>query len=135
VHVGETLIGTRASQAHGGRRPRAGPKQCSVEGCAKRAVARTWCMHHYNVWRHHGQVEPEGAEASWAEVGAHAQDWSELELRKWLEVRSRTRARPLDPDDPMLALARRAVTVGWPGELACWFVPLLYQHWPRADPR
>jgi hypothetical protein len=35
----------------------------------------------------------------------------------------RQRSYDVDVDAPMVALARRAVTVGWHPDLAAWFVP------------
>ena len=68
-------------------------------------------------------------------MGAYAADWSELTVRTWLEARrqpGRQRSYDVDVDAPMIALARRAVTVGWPLELAAWFVPKLMSYWPEV---
>ena len=30
---------------------------CSIEGCNKPAVSRTWCKTHWNTWRKHDDPE------------------------------------------------------------------------------
>jgi hypothetical protein len=51
MQVGQTLIGTSASHAAGGRRARPAPKQCFQPDCDQPAVAKGLCSHCYNATR------------------------------------------------------------------------------------
>lgn len=98
-------------------------RTCSIDGCEKRAHARTWCISHYSNWRKHGRpvvrvlnrCSVEGCERKYCGNG-----FCGMHRQRWLKYGDPLFVAQIRGDDQRRLMSRVTIVA----ETGCWEVPV-----------